>query len=100
MRRHTWTTTPTFRTATVLVAAVARGIRIHSVAASGLRGAGSFVFRQLAHFTRGQFIFIEYGDDVKASAEEHGVAADVASNNLDDILFEQIRAEITGWATP
>lgn len=83
-----------------LVASVARGIRIHAVAASGLPEAGTVVFRQLAHFTRGKFIFVEYGGDVVKSAKAHDVTAPVKSNNLDDILYEQIRAEITGWAKP
>src|SRR5690606_12552902 len=40
--------------------AVARGIRVHTVAASGLDEVGSIVFRQIAHLTRGRFLFIEY----------------------------------------
>ncbi len=78
-------------------AAVARGIRVHSVAASGLDISGTTVFRQIAQFTRGKFIFIEYGGSVTKSAEAHGVTAKVKSNNLDDILFEQIRDEIAHW---
>ena len=74
-------------------AALARGIRIHSVAASGLDAVGTLVFRQLAQFTRGKFIFIEYGTPA-ASAESHGVAGEVKRNNLEDILFEQIRDEV------
>jgi uncharacterized protein YegL len=77
-------------------AAVARGIKIHSVAASGLEPLGTFVFRQIAQFTRGKFIFIEYGT-IAATAESHGVAGPVKSNNLDDILFTQIRDEIANW---
>ena len=80
-----------------LEAAIARGIRIHSVAASGLDEAGTVVFRQVAQFTRGKFIFIEYGGNVKKTAEGHGVAGPVKSNNLDDILFEQIRDEVAAW---
>src|SRR5690606_116710 len=41
--------------------ALARGVRIHAVAASGLDPFGSLVFRQTAQYTRGRFIFIEYG---------------------------------------
>ncbi len=81
-----------------LQAAVARGIKIHSVAASGLDAAGTVVFRQVAHFTRGKFVFIEYGGNVQKSAEAHGIQKKVKkSNNLDDILFEQIRDEVVGW---
>jgi len=79
-----------------LVAAVARGIRIHAVAASGLDALGSLVFRQVAQFTRGKFIFIEYGSTAE-SAASHGVGGKVSSNNLDDIVFEQIRDEVARW---
>lgn len=82
-----------------LAAAVARGIRIHTVAASGLDRAGSVVFRQIAQFTRGEFVFLEYGGDLQASAEAHGVK-NATGNNLDDILFTRIRDEIARWGRP
>ena len=41
------------------VGAVARGIKIHSIAASGLEPKGSPGFRQVAQLTRGKFIFID-----------------------------------------
>lgn len=81
---------------TSLIGAVSKGIRIHSIAASGLDKAGTYVWRQTAQFTRGKFIFIEYGN-VADTAASHGVAGPVKSNNLDDILFEQIRDELSGW---
>ncbi len=76
-----------------LQAAVAKGVKVHSVAASGLNAVGTLVFRQIAQYTRGKFIFIEYGSSA-ASAASHGVAGKVKSNNLEDILFEQIREEL------
>jgi hypothetical protein len=79
-----------------LRAAVARGIRIHAVAASGLDELGSVVFRQVAQFTRGRFVFIEYGG-TRESADAHGVAGSVRSNNLDEILFTRIREEVARW---
>ena len=77
-------------------AALHHGIRIHTVAASGLNDLGSLVFRQVAQLTRGKFIFIEYGSTA-ASAADHGVTGRVQSNNLDDILYQQLRDEIDGW---
>lgn len=77
-----------------LVAAVARGVRLHAVAASGLDADGAVVLRQCAQFTRGKFVFVEYGGDVNASAAAHGVRGPVKGNNLDDILFEQLRDEV------
>jgi Mg-chelatase subunit ChlD len=79
--------------------AVTLGIRVHAIAASGLAddAAGSLVFRQIAQYTRGRFIFIEYGQDIGKSAASHGVSGPVASNNLDDILLAEITREIEGW---
>jgi hypothetical protein len=81
---------------TSLLAAVGEGIRIHSVAASGLDRFGTLVFRQTAQLTRGRFVFIEYGGTARTAAS-HGVQGSVSSNNLDDILYEQIEAELGGW---
>ena len=78
------------------VKAIGEGIRVHSVAASGLEPVGTLVFRQTAQLTRGKFIFIEYGSP-EASAKSHGVTGPVKSNNLDDIVFEQIRNELSNW---
>ena len=82
---------------TSLRAALDKGIRIHAVAASGLDAFGSLMFRQIAQFTRGKFVFIEYGGNVAASGAKHGVKGAKKSNNLDDILFEQIQVEIATW---
>jgi hypothetical protein len=79
-----------------LKVAVDRGIRIHSVAASGLDPTGTFIFRQIAQFSRGKFIFIEYGGTAQTAAS-HGVKGQVKSNNLDDIIFEQIKEEVAHW---
>jgi len=78
------------------IEAIGKGIRIHSVAASGLDKTGTLVFRQTAQLTRGKFIFIEYGSTEK-TAKSHGVTGPVKSNNLDDIVYEQIRDEVMGW---
>ncbi len=80
-------------------AAVAKGIRIHTVAASGLDALGTLVFRQVAQFTRGKFVFLEYGSP-EAAAASHGVTGAVRRDNLEDILFEQIRDEVAGWGRP
>jgi uncharacterized protein YegL len=77
-------------------AALAQGIKIHTVAASGLDARGSLVFRQVAQLSRGQFIFIEYGSNA-ASAAQHGLSGPTGSNNLDAILYGRIRAELDGW---
>jgi len=77
--------------------AVGKGLRIHSVAASGLDPLGTLVLRQVAQLSRGKFIFIEYGG-TQATAKRHGIGGPVqGGNNLDDILLAQISAEIDGW---
>lgn len=81
------------------VDAVARGVRIHAVAASGLDAMGTLCFRQIAQLSRGKFIFIEYGS-VSAAAAAHGVTGEVKSNNLDDIIYEQIAWEIDHYGVP
>lgn len=80
-----------------LTEALDQGLRIHTVAASGLDALGSLVFRQVAQFTQGDFVFIQYGS-MAASAGRHGVdGRQIASNDLDAILFERIRAEVEDW---
>lgn len=78
--------------------AVAHGLRIHSVAASGLDDFGSLVFRQIAQFTRGQFIFIQYGS-LADSAAAHGVGGQFSGNNLDAIILGRLRWEIENFGT-
>lgn len=82
--------------AQVAQAALSQGIRIHTVAASGLQDFGSLVFRQTSQLTQGRFVFIEYGSTA-ASAADHGVTGPVSSNNLDGILYDQIAREVDGW---
>lgn len=79
-------------------AAVAKGLRIHTVAASGIDEAGTLVFRQIAQYTRGKFVFLQYG--VPATGEDakrHGVGGAVKNDNLEDVLFEQIRDEVARY---
>lgn len=43
-------------------AALAKGIKLFAVGASGLDEAGEYVFRQLAQYTAGRFVFLTYRD--------------------------------------
>lgn len=45
-----------------MVQATRRGIKIFSLAASGLDDQGEYIFRQMAEYTMGHFIFITYAD--------------------------------------
>lgn len=40
--------------------ALARGIKIHPIASSGLEPAGEYIFRQIAQVTMGHFLFLTY----------------------------------------
>ncbi|MEZ4616448.1 MAG: VWA domain-containing protein [Caldilineaceae bacterium] len=45
-----------------MIEAVARGIKIFPVGASNLNEQGAYIFRQLAQFTGGKFVFLTYAD--------------------------------------
>ena len=77
-----------------LQAAVTKGIKIFPTAASGLDNKGSFVMRQMAQYTGGKFLFIEYN---KGTAASHGVSAPHKSNNLDDLIVRIVRSELTAY---
>ncbi|NJN83671.1 MAG: hypothetical protein HC802_16245 [Caldilineaceae bacterium] len=51
-----------------MVEAVGKGVKIFPVGASGLEADGEYIFRQLAQFTGGKFVFLTYeeGDDPKS----------------------------------
>jgi hypothetical protein len=51
-----------------MVIAAQSGIKIHSLASSGLEPAGEFIFRQIAQYTMGHFIFLTYEDSVPGTA--------------------------------
>lgn len=44
-----------------IIEAAKRGIKIYPIASSGLDEQGEYIFRQLAQFTGGRFIFLTYG---------------------------------------
>lgn len=60
--------------------AVEKGIVIVPVGCSGLDDTGEFVWRQLAAFTLGRFVFLSYG----GSTEHH--TGPYVENDLDDVL--------------
>jgi len=49
-------------------AALAKGIKLFPVGASGLDPSGEYVFRQLAQYTAGRFVFLTYRDGADASS--------------------------------
>jgi Mg-chelatase subunit ChlD len=49
-------------------AALAKGIKLFPVGASGLDPSGEYVFRQLAQYTAGRFVFLTYRDGADPSS--------------------------------
>ena len=43
-------------------AALAKGIKLFAVGASGLDPVGEYIFRQMAQYTAGRFVFLTYKD--------------------------------------
>jgi Mg-chelatase subunit ChlD len=74
-----------------LRSAVAKGIKIYPVAASGLDKRGTYIYRQIAQFTQAKFLFIEYGS---GTAARHGISGPTSSNNLDDIVLRIVKTEL------
>jgi hypothetical protein len=74
--------------ATEMKKAAGAGIKIFPIAASGLDNQGEYIFRQMAQFTGGKFLYITYGGDTP-----HHVGP-VQDNNLDDLVVGIVKAEL------
>ncbi len=80
----------------LLQEAVAAGIKICPIGASGLESQGEYIFRQFAQVTQGQFIFLTYAN---GSSGAPGVATDKHVSNytvtdLDSIVVNLVTGEI------
>jgi hypothetical protein len=76
--------------------AVAAGIKIFPIGASGLDDLGEYVFRQLAQVTQGQFVFLTYANGVSGEpgmATDHHVS-DFTVRNLDSLVVGLVASEI------
>ena len=76
-----------------MVQAREQGIKIFSVASSGLDGQGEYIFRQLAQQTMGKFIFILYGDGMGGLDTPHDVDQ-FTVNRLDQLIVRLIQEEL------
>jgi hypothetical protein len=47
---------------TDMQAALAKGIKLFAVGASGLDPVGEYIYRQMAQYTAGRFVFLTYRD--------------------------------------
>jgi Mg-chelatase subunit ChlD len=84
-----------------LRAAQARGIKLLNVGASGLNPQGEFIFRQMAQFTGGRFVFLTYAQANKpASGPGRETLHDVRNysvETLDKLLVRLVGEEMGRW---
>jgi hypothetical protein len=77
--------------------AARRGIKIFPVASSELDDQGEYVFRQLAQYTQGRFIFLTYAGPTNGGqpgdVTTHHVD-DYSVQNLDDLLVQLVEEEL------
>ncbi len=78
--------------------AVEMGIKIHPIASSGLSDQGEYIFRQLAQYTGGHFIFLTY-DSAPQSSGEPGTDLHVQEDaysveDLDRLVVRLIQEEL------
>jgi hypothetical protein len=80
----------------LLKEAVARGIKVFPVGASGLEQQGEYIFRQFAQVTQGQFVFLTYANGVSGapgpSTDKH--VENFTVNNLDSLVVRLVAGEI------
>ena len=73
-----------------MIEAHRRGIKIFSIASSGLDEQGEYVFRQIAQHTMGRFIFIVYG---AGGTTPHSVG-EYSVERLDDLVVSLVQEEL------
>jgi hypothetical protein len=77
--------------------AASRGIKIFPIASSGLDDQGEYIFRQLAQYTQGRFVFLTYAGPTNGGAPgettTHHVD-DYSVENLDDLLVRLVEEEL------
>jgi hypothetical protein len=83
--------------------AARRGIKIFPIASSGLDDQGEYIFRQIAQYTQGRFIFLTYAGPTNGGAPgevtTHHVE-DYSVNNLDDLLVKLVEEELAYQSPP
>ena len=79
-----------------MVRARERGIKIFSVASSGLDQQGEYIFRQIAQQTMGSFLFILYRDGPQGKLDTPHNVEQFTVNNLDSLIVRLIKMELAG----
>ena len=76
-----------------MVRAREKGIKVFSVASSGLDDQGEYIFRQIAQQTMGRFIFILEGGPQGNLETSHSVEQ-YSVSQLDNLIIRLIREEL------
>jgi hypothetical protein len=74
--------------------AAERGIKIFSIASSGLDDQGEYVFRQIAQFTQGRFIFLTYGPGGEPGDSTTHHVDDYSVQRLDELVVRLVEEEL------
>lgn len=79
-----------------ILTAVERGIKIYPIASSGLDSQGEYVFRQLAQFTGGKFLFLTYGAGGAGTqgTETDMQVTDYSVTSLDGLVVKIVQEEL------
>lgn len=82
--------------ATLMPEAAAKGIKISAIAASGLDPQGEYIYRQLAQYTLGRFVFLTYANGVSGAPGDKTVhnVQQFRVENLDDLIVKLVTDEV------
>lgn len=81
--------------------AAGRAIKITGIGASGLPNEGEYVFRQLAQYTMGIFVFLTYGETGEAEggggtvSVSHHTGSNWTAENLEAIVVKMVKGELS-----
>jgi hypothetical protein len=81
-------------------AAATRGIKVSTIGASGLNTSGEYVFRQIAQYTMGTFIFLTYGETTESdggtpTGVSHHTGDNFVTRNLETIVVQIVKRELS-----
>ncbi len=77
-----------------MVTASSRGIKIFPLASSGLDDQGEYVFRQLAQYSGGKFIFLTYGAEGAPGDETSHHVDDYSVLSLNDLIVRLVQEQL------
>ena len=82
-------------------AALAKGIKLFAVGASGLDPVGEYVFRQAVQYTGGRFVFLTYANAQDPSSgpgrETVHEVRNYSVETLDALIVRLVRDELAAW---